>query len=382
LSKPETSDDFPPIENPVKKRALKISLLLFVLLLLASAAALIWSYRDLHAPVAHSKSEQYIEIPRGSTPATIIERLRSEGVIRRSWPLLAYIKLRGLGGKLKAGEYRFPSPISPVGVLNKLIEGEDRLNKFTVIEAWTRWDIANAMARLPELKLQSADEALALMNDTSAIRDIDPKADNLEGYLFPDTYNFPPDATAKEMIAEMVERFRRVWKPDWTERARSMGFTPREIVTIASLIETEAKLKEERPVIASVIYNRLQKQMALGIDSSIIYASKLAGKWKNDGKVYKSDIERRSPYNTRLQPGLPPGPIASPSMKSLEAALYPAETDYLYYVRNPDRNDGAHNFYNNEADFSRGVQALREWERRRDAREAAARTNGNVNTTQ
>jgi UPF0755 protein len=366
----------------VKKRPVKIALLLLVLLGAAATVLLYWSYRDLQAPVIHAKAEQYIEIPRGSTPAAIIEKLRNEGVIRRSWPLLAYIKLKGLGGKLKAGEYRFPSPISSMGVLAKLMEGEDRLNRFTIIEAWTRWDIANAMARLPELKLQSADEALALMNDTSAIRDLDPKAENLEGYLFPDTYNFPPDATSKEMVAEMVKRFRRVWKPEWTDRARALGFSPREIVTIASLIETEAKLKEERPLIASVIYNRLQKQMALGIDSSIIYASKLAGKWKNDGKVYKSDIDRRSPYNTRLQPGLPPGPIASPSLKSLEAALNPAQTDYLYYVRNPDRNDGAHNFYNNEADFGRGVQALRDWERRRDARQAASGTSTNANSSQ
>lgn len=363
-------------------RRTKLALLLFFILLLAGVAILYWGYRDLHSPAAHSRAEQYIEIPRGSTPATIIERLRNEGIIRRTWPLLAYIKLKRLDGKLKAGEYRFPSPISPLGVLAKLVEGEDRLNRFTVIEAWTRWDIANAMTRLPELKLQNADEALALMNDTSGIRDLDPTADNLEGYLFPDTYNYPPDSTPVELINEMVKRFHRVWKPEWTERARALGFSPREIVTIASLIETEAKLKEERPIIASVIYNRLRKPMALGIDSSVIYASKLAGKWKNDGKIYKSDIDRRSPYNTRLQTGLPPGPIASPSLKSLEAALYPAETDYLYYVRNPDRNDGAHNFYNNEADFNRGVQALRNWERQRDAREAAERANVNANTAQ
>ncbi|HEY0321108.1 MAG TPA: endolytic transglycosylase MltG [Pyrinomonadaceae bacterium] len=360
----------------------KLALILFFILLLTGVAILYWSYRDLHSPAAHSKAEQYIEIPRGSTPASIVEKLRSEGIIRRSWPLLVYIKLKGLDGKLKAGEYRFPSPISPLGVLTKLIEGEDRLNRFTVIEAWTRWDIANAMARLPELKLQNSDEALALMNDTSAIRDLDPKAENLEGYLFPETYNYPPDATPEELIAEMVKRFRRVWKPEWTDRARALGFSPREIVTIASLIETEAKLKEERPVIASVIYNRLRKQMALGIDSSVIYASKLAGKWKYDGKVYQSDLDRRSPYNTRLQNGLPPGPIASPGLKSLEAALYPAETNYLYYVRNPDRNDGAHNFYDNAADFERGKQALRNWERQRDAREAAARANGNGNASQ
>lgn len=362
-------------------KRIKLALLLLLLLAITSAAILYLSYRDLHSPVQHNKAGQYIEIPRGSSPSTIIERLQNEGVIRRSWPLLAYIKLKGLGGKLKAGEYRFPSPISPLGVLSKLLEGEDRLNRFTVIEGWTRWDIALAMSRLPEFKLQNSDEALALMNDTTAIRDLDPQADNLEGYLFPETYSYPPDSNPVELIGEMVKRFRRVWKPEWTERARALGFTPREIVTIASLIETEAKLKEERSVVASVIYNRLQKKMALGIDSTIIYASKLAGKWKNDGKVYKSDIDRRSPYNTRLQPGLPPGPIASPSLKSLEAALYPAETDYLYYVRNPDRNDGAHNFYNNEADFNRGVQALRNWERQRDARQAASNTDNSNNNT-
>jgi UPF0755 protein len=154
--------------------------------------------------------------------------------------------------------------------------------------------------------------------------------------------------------------------------------TPRQIVTIASLIETESKLKDERPIAASVIYNRLQKQMALGIDSSIIYASKLAGKWKNDGKVYKSDLDRQSPYNTRLRTGLPPGPIASPGLTALEAALNPANTDFLYYVRNPARNDGAHNFYNNAADFERGVQALRNWERERDASSTANQSNTNL----
>jgi UPF0755 protein len=165
----------------------------------------------------------------------------------------------------------------------------------------------------------------------------------------------------------MVKRFRKEWKPEWSQRALSLGFSPRQVATTASLIETEAKLSNERPIIASVIYNRLQKQMALAVDSTVIYASKLEGKWRNDGKVYKSDVERRSPYNTRLHTGLPPGPIASPGKSSLEAALYPAQTDYLYYVREPSRNDGAHNFYSNGNDFELGVRALRTWEQLRDA---------------
>ena len=341
------------------------------LLILAVAGLTSWAYRELHKPVMHSKASVYIEIPRGSSPIEIIQKLTSEGIIKRDWLLLSYIKLTGAGSRLKAGEYRFPTPISPLGVLKKLEDGEQRLSRFTVVEGWTRWDIANAMLRIPELKLRSVEEALSLMDDVSAIRDLDPQAKNLEGYLYPDTYSFPPDVTPSRMIAFMVQRFRQEWKPEWNDKARALNMTPREIVTIASLIETEAKLPEERTLISSVIYNRLQKNIALGIDSSVIYASKLAGKWKNDGKVYKSDVERRSPYNTRLQPGLPPGPIASPGLSSLEAALNPAATDYLYYVREPSRDDGAHNFYTSEVDFQHGVQALRNWERERDARAAS-----------
>ncbi|HJU54447.1 MAG TPA: endolytic transglycosylase MltG [Pyrinomonadaceae bacterium] len=356
------------------KRKVKFLGLGLLVLCLAAGGFLFWAYRELNVPIEHAKAETYIEIPRGLSPSQIVHKLASEGILNREWPLLAYMKLTGAGARLKAGEYRFPSPISPLGVLRKLEEGEERLSRFTVIEGWSRFEIAAAMARVPELKLESADQAMLLMNETSAIKDLDPEAQNLEGYLYPDTYNFPPDATPSSMVAGMVKRFRQQWKPEWTEAARKLGLSPRQIVTVASLIETEAKLPEERPVIASVIYNRLKKQMALGIDSSVIYASKLAGKWRNDGKVYKSDLERQSPYNTRIHAGLPPGPIASPSLSSLQAALNPAQTDYLYYVREPARDDGAHNFYNNAADFERGVQALREWERQRDAREAV--TNG------
>jgi UPF0755 protein len=149
--------------------------------------------------------------------------------------------------------------------------------------------------------------------------------------------------------------------------------SPHEIVTTASIIETEAKLAEERPVVASVIYNRLRKDIPLAVDSSVIYGSKLEGKWRNDGKVYLSDIQRRSPYNTRIYAGLPPGPVASPGESSLRAALFPVTTEYLYYVRNPARDDGAHNFYSNSAEFETGVQALRNWERQRDEEEARKR---------
>lgn len=339
------------------------ALLFFAVLILLSGGFAVWFYLQLDAPHAHDQATQYIEIPRGSTPIQMFERLEAAGVIRRAWIPLLYLRLFRAEAKLKAGDYRFPAPISPLGVIRKLEEGESRLSRFTIIEGWTRWDIANALARVPELKIDAA-AALELLNDTSLIRDLDPQANNLEGYLFPDTYNFPPNATPHEVVSALVRRFRQIWKNDVTPLMQNTNRSPREIVTVASLIETEAKLKEERPIVASVIYNRLKTGMPLGVDSSIIYASKLAGKWRNDGHVYQSDLDRDSPYNTRKVKGLPPGPIASPGARALIAAAAPSDTDYLYYVRNPDRDDGAHNFYTNEADFQRGVQALRAWEQK------------------
>lgn len=342
-----------------KKRLLLGGLLAIVAV---AGAFVFWFYSELHATVTHAKANDYIEISRKSTPEGIVNKLVSEGVLRRKWPLLWYIKITGSAKLIRAGEYRFPSPISALGVLKKLEEGEQRLSRFTVIEGWTRWDIAASLARVDELHLKDSAEALRLTDDPTAIRDLDPTATNLEGYLFPATYSFPPDTRPAAVIAGMVKRFHQEWTPERAERARALGMTPRQIVIIASLIETEAKLKTDRPLVASVIYNRLGKGMPLGIDSTIIYASKLAGKWRDDGKVYLSDVNRRSPYNTRIFSGLPPGPVGAPGESSIDAALNPAQTDYLYYVRDPARDDGAHNFYNKSADFEKGVRALREWE--------------------
>ena len=347
----------------------RLILLIILVGILAIAGLGFWTYSDLHKPIAHAKAGQYIDIPKGTSPGAIVHKLAEEGIITHEWPLKLYLKATGKGSSLRAGEYVFPSPISPIGALAKLQQGQRRLNRITIIEGWTRWDIARAMAQVPEFGLTSDAQALELMNNVSLVSDLDPEAKNLEGYLFPDTYEFSPETTAADLVEMMVKRFREVWKPDWTDRARSLSFTPRQIVTTASIIETEAKLNDERPLVASVIYNRLKKEIPLAVDSSVIYASKLEGKWRYDGKVYLSDIQRRSPYNTRIYTGLPPGPVASPGESSLRAALNPATSDYLYYVRNPDRDDGAHNFYSNGAEFETGVQALRRWERERDKRE-------------
>ena len=338
----------------------KISLT-FTLILLGFVISL--SYRTVYKPISHSKSNDYITIQKGSSIQEISTTLVNEGIIKNDYAFLLYIKFRGLGPKLKAGDYRFPSPISPLEVISRLQEGQQKSFRFTVIEGWTRWDIANALLKIPEFSNRNISQILTLMNDTTKIHGIDSQAENLEGFLYPDTYYFPLNSSLETVINSLTDKSISIWNTETLTRAKILNQTPRQILTIASMIETEAKLAEERPIIASVIYNRLAKKMPLGIDSTIIYASKLIGKWKYDGKIYRSDLDLKSPYNTRINVGLPPGPIASPSASSVKAALNPSQTDYLFYVRNPERIDGTHNFYNNDLDFQKGVTALRNWEK-------------------
>jgi len=165
-----------------------------------------------------------------------------------------------------------------------------------------------------------------------------------------------------------------VWKENLAKTAADKKISIHEVVTVASIIETEAKLDSERPVVASVVYNRMSKSMPLGVDSTVVYAAKIDGKWHNNGKVYQSDIDRRSPYNTRIFKGLPPGPVGSPGLSSLLAALNPAQTTYLFYVRNPYQNNGAHNFYSSAAEFENGVTMLRNWEKKQAPAAAAVQT--------
>jgi UPF0755 protein len=275
-------------------------------------------------------------------------------------PTLIYLRTFGDPSKLKAGDYQFSSPISPIQVLKELEKGEERTIKLTIPEGFTRFDIAKRLAeKFPTNPPTDEKAILALMDDTTLIKDISPTAKNLEGYMYPSTYNFPIGTKPPEVIKKMVEQFRKVWKPEWTNKAKALGRTPQEIVTIASLIETESKFDEERAVVASVIYNRLNKGIALGIDQTAVYIAKMENRW--DGTINKSDLESTSPYNTRKVSGIPPGPISSPSESAIEAALNPKQTDYLFYVLNVEKTDGSHNFYASAAEFERGKAAYQIW---------------------
>jgi UPF0755 protein len=319
-----------------------------------------WIYRSLHTPYAHNKSKQYIQIPHGSSSGQIIAKLTSEGILSAQIPLKVYLKITGMANEIQAGEYLFESPITPLKVVDELKNGKLRTVKLTIPEGFTRFDIAKRIAgQFAQNQPAGENAALKLMDDVSPIKDIAPEAKNLEGYLYPNTYNFPRSVTTQAIIQKMVGEFRKVWKQEYADQAAKMKLTLHQVITIASLIETESRLNEERPMIASVIYNRLNKGMPLGIDQTAVYTAKMENRW--DGVINKSDLESNSPYNTRKVIGLPPGPISSVSENAIKAALYPANTSYIYYVLNVEKSDKSHKFYSTLAEFERGKAAYQAW---------------------
>lgn len=235
-------------------------LIVVVLLVLAAAAAVggtaLWVKRAMNSPHEHAKANEYISIEKGTAPPAVIGRLVSEGVIENGTPVMLYLRTVGDASKIKAGDYRFKSPITPLEVLADLEKGEERTTRLVIPEGFTIFDIANRIAEFtaknqPERSgtvdrgdtgsplIYTDKDVLAMLNDSSLVRDISPDAQNLEGYMYPSTYEVDPKSTPQEMIYMMVNQFRKVWKPEWTEKAKAMGRTPHEIVTIASLIETE-----------------------------------------------------------------------------------------------------------------------------------------------
>lgn len=342
------------------KRVLVLIILVVVAVMIAGGAVSYWVFRSVTGATSHDKSATYVKIERGSTPPQIVSRLAAEGIISSETAANIYLRTFGDASKLQAGEYQFPSPISAIQVFKLLEKGEDRTVRLTIPEGFTRFDIAKRIVeKFPQNPPVDEKAVLALMDDTSLIRDISPSAQNLEGYMYPTTYNLPRDIKPNEIIKATVEQFKKFWKPEWNVQAKAIGRTPHEIVTIASLIETETGVETERPIVAGVINNRLAKNIPLGIDQTNVYIAKMMGRW--DGTINKSDLEVDSPYNTRTKTGIPPGPISSVTESSIRAALNPQSNDYIFYVRNVDLNDGSHWFYSSAAEFEKGKARYQQW---------------------
>jgi len=333
---------------------LKFLLLLVVLLILAAGAGVLWARADVNRPVAHPSADRIITVEPGTSAAAVVAKLSEAGIVRHAIALRVYLRLTGRSGGLRAGDYKFASPISPMQAIERIRRGETFLERVTIPEGYNRFDIAETLATKTGIATDA--EFLRLMNDPSLIQRIAPNARNLEGYLFPDTYNYNAKTTPEELIRTMINRFNEVFTPEWGMRANQLNLTIHQVITLASIIEKEAKVPDERPHMASVFFNRLKIGMALGSDPTFIYAAILAGDYDGNPNQPRHR-QRQSPYNTYLVTGLPPGPIASPGRASIEAVLYPDNTEDLYFVVNS--RDGRHKFSRTAAEHDTAVSEYR-----------------------
>jgi UPF0755 protein len=290
-------------------------------------------------------SQVLVQLKPGSSTRRIAADLKNAGVIRSESAFLFWRYVKGRKS-LKAGEYAFEHPASALEVFDRITRGDIYFHTVVVPEGFNIFDIATA---LETAGLGAKDEFLQVARKESAmVRDLDPQAPSLEGYLFPDTYHFTRTQSPHDMAAAMVHRFRQA--------AREAGLTGNfhQVVTMASIVEKETGAPEERPIVASVFYNRIARNMVLATDPAVIYAALLNNRYR--GTIYQSDLQFDSPYNTYKYSGLPPGPICNPGKASLEAAMHPADTGFLFFVSD---NEGHHRFARTEAEHASNVAAYR-----------------------
>jgi UPF0755 protein len=315
------------------------------LALLALAAGAYAVYR-VEQKYQGFQGEVFVEFPRGTGTGAIADELVRAGVIRSRWDfLLARAVQRE--GVLQAGEYRFNRAASPSEIVSRIRRGDIFYYELVVPEGKNIFDIAAAVEELGAFK---AAAFLDAARNPAMIRDLDPKAPTLEGYLFPNTYRLTRHTTPEKLCRMMTAKFREAWTSLHTNA------NVHDAITLASLVEKEGKLPDERPLIAAVFTNRLRIGMKLDCDPTTIYASLLDNRYR--GTIYRSDLDNDHAYNTYRHAGLPPGPIANPGLASIRAALAPAESDSIYFVARAD-GSGGHEFNNNVAAHESAVTRYR-----------------------
>lgn len=316
--------------------------------LLAGLGVAGWFYAGVQRPYkGYAEAEQFVDIPPGTGTAGMARRLADAGVVRSAEIFRLAVWLRGSGRRLQAGEYRFDQPLSASAVADRLARGDVYVRALTFREGLTVREMA---AVFENAGFGQAPDFLEAAKNAALIRELDPAAPDLEGYLFPDTYTLPRRTTASQLIERMVARFKQVMTPELQQRASERGLNVRQLVTLASLVEKETAKADERPIVAGVYTNRLRIGMGLQCDPTVIYALMLAGRY--DGNIRKGDLQIDSPYNTYRYAGLPPGPIAAPGEAALQAAANPADVPYFYFV---SRNDGSHVFSTTLDEHNRAV---------------------------
>ena len=280
----------------------------------------------------------------GQGVSEISHRLGAEGIIRQPLVFRIFSRLNGFDSKIKAGEYRFSATMSPADILENLVKGKVALYRLTIPEGYTMLQIAELVGGSG---ITGRGVFLEALSDRKLMARLDIAAESFEGYLFPDTYFFPKDTAAETIISTLASRFQSVMTSRRLERAREIGLSVHEVVTLAAIIEKETGAAQERPVISSVFHNRLKRGMRLESDPTVIY-----GIEGFDGNITRKHLAEQTPYNTYQIKGLPVGPIANPGEASIEAVLFPANTDYLYFVA---KKDGTHQFSTNITDHNRAV---------------------------
>jgi UPF0755 protein len=331
-----------------KKSHFKIYALAVLILLVGLGSAGIYVYNQVYSSYkGYSEDAKIVIIQPGSSVNDIINTLVSSGVLRSGRGFRIVLRLKGGERSLLAGEYLFNKPMNALEVYDKFRRGDVYYHRFTIPEGKDVFDIS-AMAE--DAGLFRKTDFLNILNDPSRIKNLDPKASSLEGYIFPDTYLVSRIMTPREVASKMTNNFESKYNKYLAGLIKERNLDLRKIVIIASLIEKETSLPEERSLISSVIYNRLKLGMGLQTDPTIIYALKLEGIY--DGNLKREHKAKDSPYNTYKYRGLPPGPICNPGISSLIAACAPADTKFLYYV---SKNDGSHVFTTNINDHNKAV---------------------------
>ena len=298
-------------------------------------------------PTPHGTPKRVI-IPRGASFRVATDSLGEAGLVGSRRIFRLYGRMMGGDRNIKPGTYLLKNGTPWRDIVKALNGGRGLVNTLTIPEGYTIQQIRPVLARTLFVPPESVDAAV---RDTALLRRLDVPTETLEGYLFPDTYAFPAGTTASQAVREMVRGFERRWKPEWDSLLPALNINRNDMVTMASLVEKEARVPEERPVIAAVYYNRLRRGMLLQADPTVQYAM-----GRHVSRVMYKDLTTKSPYNTYLHRGLPPGPIASPGAASLAAAANPAKVDYLYFVARPD---GRHEFRNTLAQHNNAIRQVR-----------------------
>ena len=315
---------------------------------IALLALFVWLATSLYRPRVFSPGEVFVEVEKGMGVNAVARLLEERGMIASRQSFIISYRLFYHPRKIRAGEYALTSPLKAKEVLDILVKGKVYLHRVTVPEGLTALEMAPLIA--PYLD-DGQEGFMAAFRNVGIIGAIDREADNLEGYLFPETYSFPKGISSPDAVGIMVGLFRATFSDAWAARTESLRMSVRQVVTLASLIEKESSVAEEKKLVSAVFHNRLRIGMKLDCDPTIIYALKQKGLF--NGNLTKKDMSLDSVYNTYRYSGLPPGPICNPGRAALEAALYPAQEPYLYFV---SRNDGSHYFSRTFAEHQNAVR--------------------------